>query len=136
MKTKAITFLFILGLGLLMSCNNDDDYSQKETIDGIWNLKNVNLDSRLNIDYEIGEVVWNFDLNTNTLIIENNSKKSGSENIRPEFESGTYNFEIQQNFDTQSLMIKGIDMGPIILSPNNFTIGAKIIDGLKFEFSR
>ena len=136
MKTKAITFLFILGLGLLLSCNNDDDYSQKETIDGIWNLKNVNLDSRLNIDYEIGEVVWNFDLNTNTLIIVNNSEASESENIRPEFETGTYEFKIQQNGNAQSLIIKDIDMGPIILSPNNFTIGAKTMDALKYEFSR
>lgn len=138
MKIGKLSLLMILSLVFFTSCNNDDDSIQAETLNGIWNLKNVSGGLQgLDIDYSQGEVVWNFNLENNTLIIENNIITTGPEDIYAGLESGTYNIEIIQSGGTETLYIDNNERGVIILTENNLKIDDGLAaDGFITEFKR
>ena len=142
MKIKILTLLFVIGFGFLTSCNNDDDNStQVKTISGTWNLKNVSggLQS-VNVDYSRGDVKWSFNQTNNTLIVENNVTTEPKV-IYAGFDSGTYNYEIQQGPNNQILFIDEIESGGIILTDffilnQNITMSGSGADGFVFKFER
>ncbi|AXO79974.1 hypothetical protein DZC78_06095 [Olleya aquimaris] len=127
MKIGKLSLLMVLSLVFLTSCNNDDDSTQPETLNGIWNLSKVwgGLQG-INIDYNQGEVKWDFNLNNNTLTVENNLVTTGPEYIYAGLESGTYDIEIIQSGETETLYIDNNERGVLILTENNL----KIDDGL------
>jgi hypothetical protein len=139
MKIGKLSFLIILSLVFLTSCSNDDDSNQTETLNGIWNLKNVSGGLQgINIDYSQGEVKWNFNLGNNTLIIENNIITTGPKDIYAGLDSGTYNIRIEQNGNTETLFINDTERGVIILlSTSNLKIDDGLAaDGFVTEFER
>jgi len=139
MNTKVFTLLLFIGIGFFISCNGNDDSSTKEeTISGIWNLKNVHGGLQgINIGYALGNVKWNFNLENNTLIVENNIVTTGPEDIYSGLDSGTYNFGIEQNGEIQTLFINDTKRGVIILVNNNLKIDDGLAsDGFITEFER
>lgn len=137
MKIRVLSLLLILSIGLFMNCSNDVT-SQTETLNGIWNLKNVYGGLQgLNINYDEGDVKWNFNLKNSTLIVENNIITTGPEDIYAGLNSGTYSFKIEQNSDTKTLFINDTKIGVIILTRNNLKIDEGLAsDGFVTEFER
>jgi hypothetical protein len=139
MKTRLLTLLLVIGFIAFTGCNSDDDNStQKETMSGVWNLKNVRGGLLgIDIDYSQGEVNWNFNLESGTLIVQNNITSTGPEAIYSGPASGTYSFEITQIDGIQTLLINNIDNGTIILLNDNLKLDDNIAaDGFIREFER
>lgn len=138
MKLIKISFLIILGLLVFTSCNNDDDSIQPVSINGVWNLKNVrggfvNID----IDYNLGDVIWDFDLSNNTVTVQNNILTTGPEYIYAGPVSGTYPISIEQNGPTEILIVDNLIVGNIILQGSNLVLDGDIAsDGFLAEFER
>ena len=132
-----ILFLFF-GFGLFTSCSSNDEIDQENTIDGTWNLKTVYGGLQgVNIDYNQGDVIWNFDLQTNTLIVENYIMTTGPENIHSGLQSGSYDIEITQTEEIQTLFIDGTKRGVLILLDDNLKIDDGLeADGFMTEFER
>lgn len=139
MKIKLLTLILIVGFGLFTSCSNDDDKSsQVESINGTWNLKTVygGLEG-INIDYNLGDVEWVFDLEENSLTVENNVVTTGPEDIYAGLESGTYDIEIVQTGNIQTLFIDDNERGVLILVEANLKIDDGLAsDGYITEFER
>ena len=138
MKFKILILVLTIGFSLFTSCSNDDDSIEVETISGIWNLKNVSGGLLgVNIDYNQGDVKWEFNLNTNKLTVENNILTTGPEDIYAGLESGTYDIKISQNGATQTLFIDNIERGNLTLLNNNLKIDEGLVsDGFITEFER
>lgn len=138
MIIRILALYILIGFGLLTSCKNDDVSTHEETISGIWNLKNVSGGLQgINIDYNEGEVQWNFNPSNKTLIVENNIITTGPEDIYAGLDSGTYNYEIQQDAETQTLFINDVQRGIIILLNDNLKIDDGLAtDGFITEFER
>mgnify|MGYP004285581033 FL=1 len=117
---------------------SDDESNQTETLNGIWNLKNVSGGlAGINIDYNQGDVKWSFNLENNTLIVENNIITTGPEDIYAGLESGTYNIEITQSGEIQTLFINNTERGVLILLNDNLKIDDGLYaDGFITEFER
>ena len=122
---------------LVFACS-DDESNQTETLNGIWNLKNVSGGlAGINIDYNQGDVKWSFNLENNTLIVENNIITTGPEDIYAGLESGTYNIEITQSGEIQTLFINNTERGVLILLNDNLKIDDGLYaDGFITEFER
>ncbi|HIG90007.1 MAG TPA: hypothetical protein EYQ45_03385 [Flavobacteriaceae bacterium] len=133
---KKLLYIF-LGLSLMFGCS-DDESNQTETLNGIWNLKNVSGGlAGINIDYNQGDVKWSFNLENNTLIVENNIITTGPEDIYAGLESGTYNIEITQSGEIQTLFINNTERGVLILLNDNLKIDDGLTaDGFITEFER
>ena len=133
---KKLLYIF-LGLSLMFGCS-DDESNQTETLNGIWNLKNVSGGlAGINIDYNQGDVKWSFNLENNTLIVENNIITTGPEDIYAGLESGTYNIEITQSGEIQTLFINNTERGVLILLNDNLKIDDGLYaDGFITEFER
>lgn len=84
------------------NCIESDDPTQEETLNGIWNLKNVHGGLQgINIDYSLGDVKWNFVTTNNTVVVENNIISTGPEDIFAGLDSGIYNYYIEQENDVK-----------------------------------
>jgi hypothetical protein len=133
---KKLLFLLVF-IPLVFACS-DDESNQTETLNGIWNLKNVSGGlAGINIDYNQGDVKWSFNLENNTLIVENNIITTGPEDIYAGLESGTYNIEITQSGEIQTLFINNTERGVLILLNDNLKIDDGLYaDGFITEFER
>ncbi len=131
--------LLILSVCLFTNCNSDADSDQTETLNGVWNLKNVRGGLQgINIDYSLGDVVWNFDLENTTLVVENTIVTTGPEDVYAGLDSGTYNIQIVQNNETEILFIDDVERGVIVLM-NGTTLKIDddlAADGFTTEFER
>lgn len=138
MKNILLTLALISALVLCTSCKKDDDTTEPATISGNWNLKNVSGGfAGINIDYTPGEVIWTFNLETNILTVQNNIITTGPEDIYAGFDSGTYNFEIERNEDTQALLVDGVNIGDIILLDDILQVDEGVaVDGFIKTFER
>ena len=92
----------------------------------------------IDIDYEPGEVTWNFNVANNSLIVQNNITTTGPEDVYAGLDSGTYSFQVQQNGDTEVLYVNDAVRGVIVvLSENKLTIDDGLdVDGFATEFER
>jgi len=139
MKIVKLSLLIIFSLVFFTNCSNDDDSNQTETLNGIWNLKNVSGGLQgININYSPGDVEWNFDLDTNTLTVKNNIITTGPEDIYAGLDSGTYDIQVEQNGETETLFINNTERGVVILlNTNNLKIDDGLAaDGFITEFER
>ena len=124
---------------LFTNCSNNDDSSETITLNGVWNMKNVSGGLiGIDIDYEPGEVTWNFNVANNSLIVQNNITTTGPEDVYAGLDSGTYSFQVQQNGDTEVLYVNDAVRGVIVvLSENKLTIDDGLdVDGFATEFER
>ena len=137
MKRSVFYLLFISCVVLFSSCNNNE-ITLLETINGTWHMKNVQGGlSGIDLDYNPEEVKWTFNLQNNILEVENNITTNGPHSIYAGLESGTYNFEIQQNWQEQTLYVNNNKQGVLILIGNNLKIDDDIAaDGFITEFEK
>jgi len=118
MKIGRLILLMILGLVVFTNCNNDDDSNQEETLNGIWNVKNISGGiSGIDDDYDNGIITWTF--NNQVLTIKNNESQG---NIYSGFESGTYNYSTNEVNGINYITINNAEYGGYTLSINNLTI--------------
>jgi hypothetical protein len=140
MKIRILTLLLTLGLITFTSCNNDNDSSQIETLNGIWNLKNVSGGfAGINEDFENGIITWTFNSHNSTLTVENNNSQVS---IYSGYENGTYPYSTVENNGNEYILINTAEVGRYILSIKNLTINENEIqsgsgaDGFILEFER
>ncbi len=142
MGIKQLIGLIILGMLCFTSCNNNDDDTIENdttvTLNGTWNLKNVYGGLLgVDIDYKEGEVVWIFNLEQKTLLVKNNIMTTGPENSYYGLNSGTYNFEIKETDDIQTLLINDQDRGKINVLETNLILDDNLAaDGFVKTFER
>ena len=135
MKTKLLTLLLFVGIGLLISCAEDEnDLSSEITINGTWDLINVRGGlASSNINYSKGDVKWIFDQTDSTLSVQN---KVGNDKAFM-LHSGSYDFSIGLNAGTQILFVDNDDHRMVILSlDNNLIISDDMNDGFTAEFKK
>ncbi|TVZ57350.1 hypothetical protein OD91_2671 [Lutibacter sp. Hel_I_33_5] len=138
MRIRKLSLLMILSLVFFTNCNSDNS-TQTETLSGSWTLKNVRGGLQgINIDYNHGEVEWIFNLNNNTLIVENNIISTGPEDIYSGLDSGKYDIQVEQNDKQETLFINNTERGVIILlSATSLKIDNGLAaDGFITEFER
>lgn len=134
MKTKLLPLLLIVGIGFLTSCGNDyDDLPQEKSINGTWNLKNVQGGMTFrNFDYPRGDVKWTFNQTDSTLTVQ---KKIGNDYAFM-LDNGSFDFYIEQNGETQFLYVDGYYRMEILSMDNNLIINDGFADGFTAEFKR
>ncbi len=83
-------FLFLLVV-ITISCSNDDD-TLDSRLAGQWNLIYVSCECQP-VDLEIGQHLWNFDIATSTLTVQNNVL----EDLHTIPDTGVYNITLTNN---------------------------------------
>jgi len=140
MRTKIYGVLLFMGLGVLVSCNNDDDNpSQKEeSISGVWHLENVSGGfTGVDLDYSKGEVKWTFNEGNKTLVIENNIMTTGPKDIHAGLDSGTYPYTIEEDKGMKTLTVNNNVKGVLIITSDTLKIDDGVdADGLITKFIR
>jgi hypothetical protein len=138
MRIRKLCLLIILSLVFFTNCNSDDASNQAETLNGIWNVKNISGGfAGIDDDYEAGLVTWTF--NNQVITIENNESQG---NIYSGFESGTYNYSINEVNGNNYITINNAEYGGYTLSINNLTIdqnqtsSGSGADGFMLQFER
>ena len=134
MKVNIFYLFIIFGVGFLISCNNDDNSLQENTINGTWNLTNVRGGlASINNNYSKGDIKWTFDQATTILTVEN---KIGNDNGFY-LNSGTYSFNIEDDNENQILFVDNGYYRMVILSfDKNLIITDGFDDGFTAEFER
>ena len=80
---------------------------------------------------------WEFNLENNTLIVENNIMTTGPEDIYAGLDSGIYEIRIEENEEIESLFIDDTKRGIIIFLNDNLKIDENFAsDGFITEFER
>ena len=143
MKTKILTLLLITGLAFFNSCDTNDDETilppPIEHLTEVWNLENVFGGLMgTNIDYNLGEVIWIFNITENTLKVYNNIISTGPEDIHAGFETGVYDFIITKEGDDQVLYVDDRKFGVVVVSSDGtLTIDEGLaLDGFVSTFKR
>ena len=120
MKTKILTLLLITGLTLFNSCDTSEEEVTLLPIDNlteVWNLKHVlGGFSDTDLDYNLGDVIWIFDIAENTLNVYNSIISTGPEDIHAGLETGVYDFVIKQEGDDEVLYVDDRNFGVIVVS--------------------
>ena len=102
----------------LINCNDAEDENQAENLNGIWSIKNISGGiAGIDDNYETGIITWTF--NNQILIVENNESQG---NIYSGFESGTYNYSINEINGNNYIIINNDEYGGYTFSINNLTI--------------
>lgn len=138
MKLSKLSLLIILGFVLLTSCTSDDDSGKVETIDGVWNLKNAmgGLPG-VDLDYNEGDVKWEFNLVDKTLTVENKILTNGPKNIYSGIDSGTYPIKIEKDGEKETLFVNDTKRGVLILLDTSLKIDDDFAaDGFVRAFDR
>ena len=138
MKTVILTFLLLIVLGIITSCDKNEDSPKLENaINGTWNLKRVSGGfAGMSIEYIAGEVKWTFNQKNSTLIVENNIESTGPEDIYAGHDSGTYSYEIELKGEKQLLFIDDIKRGEINVIDDILKIDDGLCDGFATIFVR
>jgi hypothetical protein len=138
MGIRKLCLLIILSLVFFTNCNSNDDSNLAETLNGIWNVKNISGGfAGINDDYDAGIVTWTF---INQVITIKNNESQG--NIYSGFKSGTYNYSINEVNGNNYIVINNAEYGGCTLSINNLTIdqnqssSGSGADGFMLQFER
>ncbi len=123
MKIGKLNLLFILGLIIFSSCN-DDNSNQSEILSGIWNLENVSGGfPGADIDYENGIVKWEFIPESQNLIVTNSVINNSSQSVYLPIQSGNYNYSLTESNGKTFIQIENFAIH------TNGEYGSYIIDG-------
>ncbi|REH43901.1 hypothetical protein C7448_1127 [Tenacibaculum gallaicum] len=97
MKIRISTLLLFLSATLFINCNSDNEIPQAETINGTWNLKNVNGGfTGVDVNYENETVTWQFNAKTETLTVKSTLINNGPQSTYLPLQSGTYNYYLSE----------------------------------------
>jgi len=119
MKTISVLLLALLFSFSINACNNDDNVTP-DTLDpiggqaiiGVWHIHHVLHGIQGgNSLYDRNEVIYDFDLNSLKVNLENNISGIRAGYAGPI--SGQYDFSIEQRLDAHYLSIDGIQMGAL-----------------------
>ncbi len=140
MKIRLLIILLTFGVFVFTSCNNDDDASPLEPLNGTWNLKNiVGGFAGIDDDYETGMVTWTFYTQNSTLQVENNTNQ---ETIYSGFETGNYSYTSVQNNGNEYILINDEEYGGYLIDVDGLVINQNEIqdgvgsDGFILKFER
>lgn len=138
MKNGKLCLLILLSLVLCISCSNEDDSTQVETLKGIWKVKNISGGiAGIDDKYEAGIITWTF--NNEILTVENNENQGS---IYSGFENGTYNYSTSEINGVRYIMINNTEYGGFTLSINSLLINQNETssglgaDGFILEFEK
>lgn len=130
---KKLCFLLLL-TPLLLAMTCDDNYEPVTGLGGRWNLINVSNEfAGSSFDFEENAVTWDFEENTNRIIIM--AKREAEAYPGPE---GNYNY----TFGTETevceftLIVNNIDYGCIEISNDTLTVSKSYLDGDIYTFIR
>ena len=118
-------FLFLLSACTLWGgCSSDKD-SEKDPIDGIWDVSNISGGfAGINDDYPPGIISWSFNtMNSKLTIVNNNTTNT----IYDGFESGEYPYAVVHIDKTLYLEINGQEFGGVVISQNELIIDQNMI---------
>jgi hypothetical protein len=143
-KTKHIMNVFTkLSLAVLVitafACKKTIETPPNEiTLNGNWNMKNVSGGLMgLNLDYNPGEVIWNFNTSTNELLVTNNILTTGPKSIYARFQSGTYNYFTIANNSMEQLYVDSALIGVITIGPSTLNLDDGVAaDGFMTVFEK
>ncbi|MHA3788367.1 hypothetical protein ACX0HA_09180 [Flavobacterium hauense] len=137
MKKILLPLLSLLLLSL-SGCNNDDDKKPTDPLLHQWTLISAEGGfAGSNYDFEEGLILWRFKANGTVQVINGNT----DENKPDGFDSGTYDYEINDNtsqiqdcpksmdIDTFTFYCYSIQQGQLILDDSP-------VDGIKYTFVR
>ncbi|WP_299548426.1 hypothetical protein [Seonamhaeicola sp.] len=127
----------------ITSCNLSDDGNNEPTVITLyhWNLINVSGGlAGVDNDFEVGDIVWNYDQFTNKLYVEN---LNPDDMIEDGLDTGTYDFLIFDVATNLFTVLDGNEFGEIynsetdntilIIDQNSLSTGAGA-DGFIFTF--
>jgi len=118
MKIWKLNILMVLGIILFTSCNNNDDSTELESLEGTWSVKNISGGiAGIDDDYETGVITWTF--NNQVLTVINNESQG---NLYSGFESGTYSYSTSEINGINYIIINNAEYGGYTISINNLTI--------------
>ncbi|MEM5566409.1 hypothetical protein WNY78_14910 [Psychroserpens sp. AS72] len=117
-----ITLIAVLALAVNLSCGNDDlnATTSSQTLNGLWNLTSIEGGfADVNYQFDVGEITWNFNLETNLLnVVNNNLEDIASDGL----ETGEYNFSIVEFDDILLLEINNDSFGSYFIQNNELII--------------
>ena len=129
------TFIFINVT--LSSCSNDDNFTNKNSVEGSWKLVNVTgTFAVINNNFTYGIITWDFNSITQTVTVVNNNTDS---NLWDVLETGVYNYQFINNPDSpcgESIEIDGSVFGCYSVDNDNLVIDQSIADGFAITLKR
>jgi hypothetical protein len=129
------TFIFINVT--LSSCSNDDNFTNKNSVEGSWKLVNVTgTFAGINNNFTYGIITWDFNSITQTVTVVNNNTDS---NLWDVLETGVYNYQFINNPDSpcgESIEIDGSVFGCYSVENDNLVIDQSIADGFAITLKR
>ncbi len=110
MKAKFL-LLFVAVLFFGLSCddpNDSNDTIPQDPLAGVWHLKNVSGGIQgIDLDYDQGDVSWNFIMDESTLEVESNILTDGPKSIYQGLLKGIYAVGFDEQDTTRTLQILG-----------------------------
>jgi len=114
---------------LVTSSCTKNNLVENSTIDGDWHLvKYEHSTNGKNVNFIRNDIVWNFNENSNKLIVEINISATTLENYESIYiglDSGIYEYSIIEKNGISYLMIDNNKFGNILISPNKLIINKK-----------
>ncbi len=129
------TFIFINVT--LSSCSNDNNFTNKNSVEGRWKLVNVTgTFAGINNNFTYGIITWDFNSITQTVTVVNNNTDS---NLWDVLETGVYNYQFINNPDSpcgESIEIDGSIFGCYSVDNEYLVIDQSIADGFAITLKR
>lgn len=99
---------------------NDSDSAPPQELQYLWHLIQVTggvagVDER----FDVGDIVWSFDEDTNILTVENNNT---DDTIEDGLDSGTYSFSVLDIDGITYLTVDGNELGSFVVNQSTFTL--------------
>ena len=143
---KHYIYTFLLAILTLSSCSLNSDSNSDSNLPEIiaveWHLTNVfgGL-SGVDNNFELNEIVWEFDEEYGSLTITNTNE---NDTIEDGFDSGIYSFSVTNQDLNQFLFINDTEFGNLIIDNSenemvidqNITMNGEAADGYIYTFER
>jgi hypothetical protein len=108
MKLRIFIVLLISSAIFFINCNSDDDSTQRESLNGTWNLKNVSGGfPGVDVDYKKGSVTWKFIQSSENLIVRSTLINNGPQSVNLPLQSGNYIYTLTESNDKTFIQIEG-----------------------------
>lgn len=139
---KKILFLGLSAISVFVAACSDDDNTAVTTVaalGGTWKLANVSGSiAGIDQDFAPGAVTWNFNIENNTVSVQNNNP---DDSLTDFFPTGNYMYAyIQNNVSPQScayaLAISDINFGCAASNGTTLTLNQVESDGYILTFTR